>query len=108
MSTIRPVHNMVLVKFDTVGDSTTASGIYVPEPTNSNLAVTKGKIVSIGPAVYNKTTGNMIESDYICSRNKIYIGDVVMFKRFSASEVEVDSEKYALISIDDIMAVLED
>ena len=31
-----------------------------------------------------------------------------MFKRFSAAEVEIDNDKYALLSIDDIMAVLED
>ena len=108
MSTIRPVHNMVLVKFDTVGDSTTASGIYVPETTNNNVAITKGKIVSIGKGLFNRKVDDVIESSYVCDHNNIKVGDTVMFKRFSAAEVEIDNDKYALLSIDDIMAVLED
>jgi chaperonin GroES len=75
----------------------TPSGLILPETAKEKPQ--KGKILSIGPGDRDEE-GKRIPMD-------VKAGDVVLFAKYSGTEIKLDSTKYLIIKESDILAILD-
>ncbi|HRY82317.1 MAG TPA: co-chaperone GroES [Candidatus Moranbacteria bacterium] len=94
---LKPLGDNVVVKPWSV-EETTASGIVLPDTADKEKPE-KGEVLAVGP-------GKIMENGQLKSMN-VKVGDIVMFKKYSPDEIEIDKEKYLLISEGDILGILE-
>ena len=88
MKELQPVnHNVILKIEEEKGEQKTASGIIIPD------TVEKEK-----PKMAEVIALSNIESP------EIAVGDTVIYKDFSGTEIEVDDEKFLVIPYSDILA----
>ncbi|NOX63708.1 MAG: co-chaperone GroES [Chloroflexi bacterium] len=85
---IEPLGERVLIKILKQEDRTSA-GIYLPETAKEKPQ--EGEVVAIGPDVDEDET-------------PLKVGDVVMFPKYSGTEVKIDGEEHLLIEAGDILA----
>ena len=85
---IEPLGERVLIKILKQEDRTSA-GIYLPETAKEKPQ--EGEVIAIGPDVDEDET-------------PLSIGDVVMFPKYSGTEVKIDGEEHLLIDAGDILA----
>lgn len=86
MRKIQPINNNILIKLDDVKEDTTAGGIIIPDTAKEKPQ--EGEVVAI-PA----------DSD-----SGVSVGDRVIYKSFSGTEITFEGEKYLLVPSDDILA----
>ena len=94
---LKPLNDHVIVKPATE-EEVTKSGIVLPDTVDKEKPE-KGEVVAAGP-------GKMLDNGQRAAMS-VKEGDVVMFKRYSPDEIEVDDKEYLVISESDILAVLE-
>ncbi len=85
---IEPLGERVLIKILKQEDRTSA-GIYLPETAKEKPQ--EGEVVALGPDVDEDET-------------PLSVGDVVMFPKYSGTEVKIDGEEHLLIDAGDILA----
>lgn len=94
---IKPLGGNILVK--TVSEeSKTTSGIVLPDTVDKEKPQ-KGKIIALG-------TGKVTDNGKKVSFN-VKVGDIVIFKKYSPDEIEIDETEYLIMSEDDILAVVK-
>ena len=93
---IRPLHDRVVVR-RLEEERKTAGGIVIPD--NAAEKPMRGEVVAIGSG---KTLDN---GDTRALAVKI--GDVVLFGKYSGTEVKVGGEELVVMREDDIMAIIE-
>lgn len=93
---IEPIGKRVLVKPDGV-EETTAGGLVLPPSASEDQKPETGVIVKIGKG---KVKGKEVEFE-------VAVGDRVYFKKYSPDEVEIDNEKYLLLDMEDILAIIK-
>ncbi len=93
---LQPIGGNILVKPET--EQTTASGIVIPDTVDKEKPQ-RGKVVALGTGKMNN------KGDKIAFNVKV--GDVVMFKKYSPDEVEVDGEEYLIMEESDILAIIK-
>ena len=86
---IKPLGENVLVKL-LKADSKTKSGIVLPETTETDRPQ-EGKVVAIG------------ESEKI----KVKKNQVIIFAKYSGSEIKLAGEEFLILKAEDILAVVE-
>jgi len=96
MKIIPTSNHLVLKPLD--AEKTTASGIIIPD-TVSKERPEQGEVLAIGPGkrLENGTRQVM----------EIAVGQKVLFKKYVPDEVEIDGEKYLIISEEDVIAIIE-
>lgn len=95
MNKIRPLQDRVLVKRQQPQE-VSAGGIVFP--TTSQEKPSEGEVLAVGPG---KTL-----ADGSIREPEVKAGDVVMFGKYSGTEVNVDGETYILMREDDILAIV--
>lgn len=95
MNKIRPLQDRVLVKRNKQ-DEVSKGGILIP--TTAQEKPSEGEVLAVGPG---KTL-----ADGTTRRSEVKTGDVVMFGKYSGTEVVVDDETYVLMREDDILAIV--
>jgi chaperonin GroES len=94
MSKLRPLHDRVIVK-RLEEEKKSAGGIIIPDAAAEKPV--KGEVVAVGSG--KKTDdGKSIALD-------VKVGDVILFGKYSGSEVKVDGQDLLVMREDDIMAV---
>lgn len=93
---IMPLGNRVLVTPDKI-DEKTSGGLVLPPSSTEDQKPETGKIVKLG---VGKVEGKDVSFD-------IKVGDRVYFKKYSPDELEVDGERYLLLEVGDILAVIK-
>jgi len=88
---IKPFDDRVLIEPEEVAESKSKSGIILPDTAKEKPR--KGKVVEVG------TDEELAE--------KIKVGDIVVYAKFSGDEIEFEAKKYLLISRSDILAVIK-
>ncbi|MCD6364681.1 MAG: co-chaperone GroES [Planctomycetes bacterium] len=83
--TTRPINGHVLVK-TLEADKQTAGGIYLPD--NAKEKLHEGEVVALAED----------------ATEEVAIGDRVIYKEFSGTEIKLDSEDYILLSSEDLLA----
>jgi chaperonin GroES len=93
---IKPLGGNVLIK-TLQDDKKTASGIVLPD-TAEKERKQKGSVVALGTGKLDKD-GKKIPFN-------VSVGDVVVFKKYSPEEIEVDGEEYLIMDEGDLLAVV--
>ena len=92
----RPLRDRVVVRrLDE--DSKTNGGIIIPETTQEKPS--KGKIISVGPGARDES-GKVQPLD-------VKNGDLVLFGKWSGTEVKIDGEDVLIMTESDMMGVIE-
>ena len=95
MTKIRPLGDKLVIK---VIDSSeqTSGGIFIPDSAKEKSQ--KGEVVAVGPGKMEK--GEREEMD-------VKVGDAVLFAKFSGTDVKVENEELKILSVKDILGVIE-
>ena len=91
ITAIIPLFERILVLPDEVVKKT-GTGIIIPA--DSRKRPTTGTVVSLGHLVTE-------------SKAPIKIGDTVMYLRYSGMPIELDGKEYALIMVNDLVAIID-
>jgi chaperonin GroES len=90
-----PLHDRVLVR-RTEGEEKTAGGLIIPDSAKEKPA--EGEIVSCGEGA-RKDSGEMIAMD-------VTAGDIVLFGKWSGTEVKINGEDLLIMKESDILGTL--
>lgn len=93
---IKPLGGNVLIK-TLEDDKKTASGIVLPD-TAEKERKQKGSVVALGTGKLDKD-GKKIPFN-------VSVGDIVVFKKYSHEEIEVDGVEYLIMDENDLLAVV--
>ena len=85
---IEPMGERILIKILQQADQT-SSGIYLPETAKEKPQ--EGEVVALGPDVDEDET-------------PLNAGDIVMFPKYSGTEVKIDNEDHLIIEAGDVLA----
>ena len=92
----RPLHDRVVVKrID--AEEKTAGGIIIPDTAKEKPQ--QGEVIAVGPGGRDEK-GKLIPLD-------VKAGDLVLFGKWSGTEVKIDGEELLVMKESDIMGVLE-
>lgn len=94
MSSIRPLHDRVIVKRK--DETTTAGGIVIPETAGEKPS--RGIVEAVGPGKR--------ENGQLCALD-VKVGDEVLFGKYSGTEVKVDGADLLVMREEDIMGIVE-
>jgi len=92
----RPLHDRVLI--ERIEEEVTSGGIVIPD--NAKEKPSRGKIVSVGK-------GKLLENGNVRAL-EVKPNDVVLFGKYSGTEVKVDNKEYVVMREEDIMGVIEE
>ncbi len=92
----RPLHDRVVVERITA-DQKTAGGIIIPDSAQEKPQ--QGKIIAVGPGGRDEN-GKLIPID-------VKPGDLVLFGKWSGTEVKIDGQDFLIMKESDIMGVLD-
>ena len=94
---IKPLNDKVAVKYVVEEkEEKTESGIVLPDTAKKEEKPQYGEVVAVG--------------DKCCEDNEglLSVGDKVVFDKYAGSKVELDEEEFVILSVDDVLAVIED
>ena len=94
---IRPLHDRLVVR-RLEEELTTAGGIVIPD--SAAEKPTRGVVVAIG-------AGKILDNGDVRAL-AVKVGDVVLFGKYSGTEIKIDGEELVVMREDDIMGVIED
>ena len=90
----RPLHDRVLIKV-LDSEEKTSGGIIIPDTAKEKPQ--EGEVVAVGPGAINET-GKVAPMD-------VKIGDIVLFGKWSGTEVKIDGKEYSIMKESDIMGI---
>ncbi len=93
---LRPLQDRIIVE-RIEEETTTKGGIIIPD-TVSKEKPQEGKVIAVGK-------GKIAEDGKLIPM-EVKVGDVVLFGKYSGSEVKIDGEEYLIMREDDILGVL--
>jgi chaperonin GroES len=93
---IKPLADRVLVE-PMEADEKTSGGIYIPD--NAKEKPQKGKIIAAGPGKASENSGELIKME-------VKEGDIVLYGKYSGTEVTVDGNEYLIMRESDILAII--
>jgi chaperonin GroES len=93
---IRPLHDRVVVR-RLEEERKTAGGIVIPD--NAAEKPMRGEVVAIG-------AGKLLDNGDTRAL-AVKLGDVVLFGKYSGTEVKISGEELVVMREDDIMAIIE-
>ena len=93
---IRPLHDRVVVR-RLEDERTSAGGIVIPDSAAEKPM--RGEVVAIG-------TGKILDNGDTRAL-AVKVGDVVLFGKYSGTEVKINNQELVVMKEDDIMAVVE-
>ena len=94
---LKPLNDHLLVKI-IAPETTTKSGIVLPENVKNDQPE-KGEVVAVGD-------GKLLNSGERVALT-VKVGAVVLFKKYAAEEIKIETEKYFLVSESDVLAIVE-
>jgi len=94
-NTIQPLDDRVVV-IRTEAEEKTSGGIVLPE--NAKEKPQQGKVIAVGP-------GKLLDSGER-AKPDVGVGDLILFGKYSGSELTVDGEEVVILRENDILAKL--
>ncbi|MBM85760.1 MAG: co-chaperone GroES [Rhodospirillaceae bacterium] len=91
----RPLHDRIVVE-SLDSESKTAGGIIIPDTAKEKPM--QGKIVSVGPGATG-SDGNVIPLS-------VKKGDIILYGKWSGTEVKIDGKELLIMRESDVMGVL--
>jgi chaperonin GroES len=93
---IRPLHDRVVVR-RMEEERTTAGGIVIPDSATEKPM--RGEVIAVG-------VGKFLDNGDVRALS-VKVGDVVLFGKYSGTEVKIDGKELVVMREDDIMGVIE-
>ena len=90
----KPLADRVLVE-PAAAEEKTASGIIIPDTAKEKPQ--EGEVVAVGPGAKNEN-GKVSAMD-------VKVGDIVLFGKWSGTEVKIDGKEYSIMKESDIMGI---
>ena len=90
----RPLHDRVLIKV-LDSEEKTSGGIIIPDTAKEKPQ--EGEVVAVGPGATNEG-GKLTPMD-------VKVGDIVLFGKWSGTEVKIDGKEYSIMKESDIMGI---
>ena len=90
----RPLHDRVLIKV-LDSEAKTAGGIIIPDTAQEKPQ--EGKVVAVGSGARSED-GKITPMD-------VKVGDLVLFGKWSGTEVKIDGKEYSIMKESDIMGI---
>ena len=90
MIMIKPLADRVLIE-PKEAETKTASGIFIPDTAKEKPQ--QGKVLAAGPGKKDEPM-------------EVKVGDMVLYGKYSGTEVTVDDKKYLIVKQSDILAIL--
>ncbi|MBG9980733.1 co-chaperone GroES [Facklamia sp. DSM 111018] len=87
---LKPLAKKIVIKAKEV-EETTASGFVLPSSAQEKQQI--GEVVALGPEIE--------------SEDGIKVGDQVIYKSYSATEVKDNDEDFTIIELKEVLAVIE-
>lgn len=87
---IKPLADRVVVE-PQEAQAKTAAGIYIPDTAKEKPQ--QGKVVAVGPGKKDEPM-------------EVKVGDIVLYGKYSGTEVTVEEKKYLIIKQSDILAII--
>ena len=87
---IKPLADRVIIK-PKEAEAKTASGIIIPDSAKEKPQ--KGTVVAAGPGTKDE-------------KMEVKVGDVVLYGKYSGSEITVDGDDYLIMKQSDILAIV--
>ena len=82
----RPLHDRVLIEISD-GEEKTSGGIIIPDTAKEKPQ--EGEVVAVGPGARTED-GKITPMD-------VKVGDIVLFGKWSGTEVKIDSKEYSIM-----------
>jgi len=92
----RPMEDRVLIEASQA-EETTLGGIILPD--NAREKPQRGTVLASGP-------GKMLDSGKR-GEMSVHVGDVIIYGKYSGTEIEISGEKYVIMRENDILAIVE-
>ena len=93
---IRPLHDRVVVR-RMEEERTTAGGLVIPDSATEKPM--RGEVIAIG-------AGKVLDNGDLRTL-AVKVGEVVLFGKYSGTEVQIDGKELVVMREDDIMGVVE-
>ena len=93
---IRPLQDRIVVK-RLEGESVTKGGIIIPDSAKEKPV--SGKVVAVG-------NGKVLKDGKVRPVD-VKVGDIVLFGKYTGSEVKLDGEEHVILREDDVLGVTE-
>ena len=92
----RPLHDRIVVKrID--AEEKSAGGIIIPDTAKEKPS--QGEVLAVGPGARDDS-GKLVALD-------VKVGDIVLFGKWSGSEVKLDGEDLLIMKESDVMGIIE-
>ena len=96
MTTIKPLADKIVIKV--IDDVEKTSGrIFIPDSAKEKPQ--KGEVIAVGPGKFTDN-GAREEMD-------VKVADKVLFAKYSGTDVKIDEVEYKILSVKDVLAVIE-
>lgn len=92
---IKPLHDRIVLK-PSDKETTTASGIILPDSAQEKPL--RGTVIAVGPGK-QLDTGKLSQMD-------VSVGDVVLFGKYSGTDVQIEGEDLVILRQEDVLAIL--
>lgn len=92
-----PVGDHLIVKA-VKAETISPSGIIIPETVDKERPE-RGEVIAVGPG---RTLENGTKSEM-----PVMVGQVVMFKKYAPDEIKIDGQEFLVITMGDVMAIVE-
>jgi len=90
----RPLHDRVLIEI-LDSEEKTSGGIIIPDTAKEKPQ--EGEVVAVGPGAKTEE-GKVTPMD-------VKVGDIVLFGKWSGTEVKIDGKEYSIMKESDIMGI---
>ena len=90
----RPLHDRVLIKV-LDSEEKTSGGIIIPDTAKEKPQ--EGEVVAVGPGAKSED-GKIVSMD-------VKVGDIVLFGKWSGTEVKIDGTEYSIMKESDVMGI---
>jgi chaperonin GroES len=91
---IRPLQDRIVVK-RLEGESKTKGGLIIPDTAKEKPI--EGKVVAVG-------NGKVLKNGKVRPL-EVHVGDVVLFGKYTGTEIKIEGEEHVLLREDDVLAV---
>jgi chaperonin GroES len=92
---VKPLADRVLVEALEAAEKT-AGGLYIPD--NAKEKPQRGKIIAAGPGKVSDS-GTLVKPE-------VKVGDIVLYGKYSGTEVNVDGKDFLIMRESDILAIV--
>ncbi|MDD3436989.1 MAG: co-chaperone GroES [Candidatus Gastranaerophilales bacterium] len=93
---IKPLGDKIVIKIIEDNEQT-SGGIFIPD--NAKEKPQKGEVVAVGP-------GKTLDSGEREPLD-VKVGEVVLYAKYSGTDVKIDGQVYKILSVKDALAIIE-